>query len=150
MATDKTVLVVDDFADGRELLAEYLEWRGFTVATAVSGDEAIAVAMRVRPAAILMDLGMPGMDGWEATRRIRAIPELSAVLIVAVTAHALTRETEAALRAGWDAGGAKPFDLAAFADALGVAVVDGPAVFSRMADSRTRVGRANRRNSVVS
>jgi CheY-like chemotaxis protein len=117
----------------------YLEWRGFDVTTAASGAEAMAAAMKVRPAAILMDLGMPDMDGWEATRRIRATPKLSDVLIVAVTAHALTRETDAALRAGCDAVVAKPFDLAVFADALGVAVVEGPAVFKRMADSRTSV-----------
>lgn len=139
MATDKPVLVVDDFSDGRELLAEYLEWRGFRVSTAASGDEAIASAVQTRPAAILMDLGMPGMDGWEATRVMRSMPALCDVLIVAVTAHALTRETEAALRAGCDAVVAKPFDLAAFADALDVAIVDGPAVFTRMPDSRGTV-----------
>jgi CheY-like chemotaxis protein len=141
VVSDRTVLVVDDFADGRELLAEYLQWRGFEVETATSGDEAIAAVARSRPAAILMDLGMPGMDGWEATRQIRALPGLADVLIVAVTAHALSRETDAALRAGCDAVVAKPFDLAAFADALTVALTEGPVVFKRIPDSRAHARR---------
>ncbi len=124
------ILVVDDFADGRELLAEYLRFRGFSVVAAASGDEAIAVAERVSPSVVLMDLRMPGMDGWEATRRLRENPEMRDVMIVAVTAHALAPEIESALNAGCDAVVSKPYDLHSFADALRSAMVKGPEAFA--------------------
>jgi CheY-like chemotaxis protein len=120
------VLVVDDYADGREMLAEYLTFRGFSVASAQSGVEAISVAERFRPAIVLMDLRMPDMDGWEATRRLRADPKTRETMIVAVTAHALATEVKRALDAGCDAVVSKPYDLASFADALRLALHEGP------------------------
>jgi two-component system, cell cycle response regulator DivK len=123
------ILVVDDYPDGRQLLAEYLQFRGFSVLTASSGREAIDVAAQVQPAAILMDLRMPGMDGWEATRLLRANPATSDVMIVAVTAAALADEVCSALDAGCDAVVAKPYDLTALADALSIALVEGPDAF---------------------
>src|SRR5581483_7368122 len=108
----RRILVVDDFPDGRELLAEYLRFRGFDVIEATSGDEAIALTQRLRPDVVLMDLGMPHVDGWEATRRLKGDPATANTLIVAVTAHALTTEMDAALAAGCDAVVAKPYDLA--------------------------------------
>lgn len=128
-ANARPVLVVDDYPDGRELLAEYLQYRGFSVVAANSGAEALAIAAQIRPAAILMDLRMPDMDGWEATRRLRGDPATRDIMIVAVTAAALTDEVEKALRAGCDAVVAKPYDLTTFADALAVAVVEGPEAF---------------------
>ena len=65
------VLVVDDVAHGREIFAEYLEFRGFRVATAEDGIEAMEKAFELRPDVILMDLSLPGIDGWEATRRLK-------------------------------------------------------------------------------
>jgi two-component system, OmpR family, response regulator MprA len=65
------ILVVDDFAPGRELLAEYLEFSGYEVATAEDGASALEQADKFLPGAILMDLSLPGIDGWEATRRLR-------------------------------------------------------------------------------
>jgi two-component system cell cycle response regulator DivK len=112
------VLVVDDSPDGREMLVEYLAFRRFQVAEARNGAEAIDVARRVRPSIILMDLSMPGMDGWEATRRLKADPLTQSAVIVAVTAHAFPREQEAARAAGCDIVIAKPFDLTVLADAL--------------------------------
>ena len=72
---------------------------------------------------------MPDMDGWEATRRLRQNPDTSEMMIIAVTAHALNREVQAALDAGCDAVIAKPYDLATFADALAAALVKGPSAF---------------------
>ena len=129
MTDTRPILVVDDFVDGRELLSEYLEFRGFSVVAAKSGREAIALAPQIRPSAVLMDLGMPDVDGWEATRRLRQNPDTRDVMIIAVTAHALNREVQAALDAGCDAVVAKPYDLAAFADALAASMVKGPAAF---------------------
>lgn len=119
MSTKPSVLVVDDSSDGREMLVEYLAFRQFPVAEAQSGAEAIDVARRIQPDIILMDLSMPGVDGWEATRRLRADPATGSTIIVAVTAHAYPREQDAARAAGCDVVIAKPFDLSALADALG-------------------------------
>jgi two-component system cell cycle response regulator DivK len=110
--------VVDDSVDGREMLVEYLAFREFHVAAAQHGEEAIEVARRVHPAIILMDLSMPVMDGWEATRRLKADPRTKDVVIVAVTAHAFPPDQASARATGFDAVITKPFDLATLADAL--------------------------------
>ena len=100
------------------MLVEYLAFREFRVAEARNGTEAIEVARRVRPHLILMDLSMPGMDGWEATRQLKADPLTKNIIIVAVTAHAFAPEHEAARVAGCDAVVSKPYDLAVLTDAL--------------------------------
>jgi len=133
MSFKPSVLVVDDSSDGREMLVEYLAFRRFPVAEARSGAEAIDVARRVQPNIILMDLSMPGMDGWEATRRLRADPATGNTIIVAVTAHAFSREQEAARAAGCDVVISKPFDLSALADALANFASDGLAAFGTTA-----------------
>jgi two-component system cell cycle response regulator DivK len=125
------VLVVEDFADNRDLLTEYLTFRGFAVTAAADGATAIAMARRDLPDVILMDLRMPGLDGWEATRQLKADPETANVPVVAVTAHALRPEFESARDAGCDAVVAKPFDIAALADALGSFKTRGLTVFDR-------------------
>jgi len=112
------VLIVDDYPDGREMVAEYLAFHGFPIAEARDGREAIALAASWRPAIILMDLQMPGMDGWEVTRRLKADPTTNGILVVALTAHALKREVQAARDAGCDAVVLKPYALALLADAL--------------------------------
>ena len=121
------VLVVDDFPDGRDLVAEYLAFRGFDVHVACNGAEAIAVAQKVLPAIVLMDLSMPGIDGWQATRIIKGDPKTQAIMVIAVTAHALKTETDAAKAAGCDGVISKPFDLTALADALPRALKRGAA-----------------------
>jgi CheY-like chemotaxis protein len=108
-----SVLVVDDFADGRELVAEYLAFKGFSVSEATNGADAIDMARNTRPNIVLMDLSMPGIDGWEATRVLKADPRTQAIIIIAVTAHALKGETDAAREAGCDGVICKPFDLVA-------------------------------------
>jgi CheY-like chemotaxis protein len=113
-----SILVVDDSDDGREMLVEYLAFREFQVIEARNGAEAIDAARRVRPHIILMDLSMPGVDGWEATRRLKADALTNHIIIIAFTAHAFPPERESAGAAGCDAFIAKPFDLAVLADAL--------------------------------
>ncbi|HYX24310.1 MAG TPA: response regulator [Thermoanaerobaculia bacterium] len=112
MTSDKKhpplVLVVDDVDHGREIFAEYLEFRGFRVATAADGLEAIEKAHELLPDIILMDLSLPGIDGWEATRRLRQDPSTSAIPIIALTAHALASAHDRARDVGCNAVVTKP------------------------------------------
>jgi len=125
------VLVVEDFADNRDLLTEYLTFRGFSVTAASDGEAALRSVREHRPDVVLMDLRMPGLDGWQATRRLKADPRTATVPVVAVTAHALRPEVESAREAGCDAVVAKPFDITALADALELFKTDGLGVFER-------------------
>ncbi len=102
------VLVVEDYRDARELYAEYLEYQGFRVAVAENGYEALSIAAKLHPDIILMDLSMPGLDGWEATRRLKMSPATRDIPIVAVTGHAMVGQHEAARQAGCDAYVTKP------------------------------------------
>lgn len=102
------VLVVDDMADARDICAEYLTYRGYRVATAADGHEALAKAVELLPAVILMDLSLPGLDGWEVTRRLRRDERTRRLAIVALTAHAMPSTREEALDAGCDAVVTKP------------------------------------------
>jgi two-component system cell cycle response regulator DivK len=102
------ILVVDDIDDGREMYAQYLEFEGFRVKEAKNGQEAIALTKRLRPDVVLMDLSLPVMDGWEATRRIKANPLTRDVPIIAVTAHAMTGSEANAREAGCDAFVTRP------------------------------------------
>lgn len=102
------VLVVDDSADARDLYGEYLKTCGFRVLTAQDGEEALRTAKAEWPAAIVMDLAMPRMDGWEAIRRLRADPMTADIPIVAVSAFAFGREPSAAREAGADLYLSKP------------------------------------------
>jgi two-component system, cell cycle response regulator DivK len=112
MNTDDTahplVLVVDDFMDAREMYAEYFAFSGFRVAEASNGAEAVQKALELSPQVILMDLSMPGMDGWEATRRLKADRRTSHIPVIALTGHALTGYAESAKEAGCDAFVTKP------------------------------------------
>jgi CheY-like chemotaxis protein len=102
------ILVVEDFDDAREMYRDYLEFSGFRVETARDGREAIEKAQRIHPDLILMDLSLPGIDGWEATRILKAAPETRNLIIVALSAHALAAEGERARAAGCDGFIAKP------------------------------------------
>ncbi|HZR22342.1 MAG TPA: response regulator [Vicinamibacterales bacterium] len=142
--TLQPILVVDDYPDGRQLLAEYLQFRGFHVVTAKSGRDAVQTALRIQPVAILMDLRMPDMDGWEATRHLRKLEETRDVMIVAVTAAALNDEVRSALDAGCDAVVAKPYDLLAFGDALATALADGVEAFAAIGATVQPASRSRR------
>lgn len=102
------VLVVEDYGDAREMYVEYLTFAGFTVAEAQNGFEAVEKAQTLQPAIVLMDLALPGMDGWEATRRLKADERTRHIPVVAVTGHALAGHAEAARQAGCDGFITKP------------------------------------------
>lgn len=102
------VLVVEDYTDAREMYAEYLRFSGFRVAEARNGEEALEKAFTLLPDVILMDLALPLMDGWEATRRLKSDPRTAQILVVALTGHALAGHAEGARRAGCDAFVTKP------------------------------------------
>ena len=102
------ILVVDDYQDAREMYAEYLQFSGFRVAEARNGNEAVTQAFSLRPDLILMDLSLPGMDGWEATRLLKADDRTKHIPVVALTGHALAGASEGAKRAGCDSFVTKP------------------------------------------
>jgi CheY-like chemotaxis protein len=102
------VLVVDDYQDAREMYAEYLEFSGFRTAEARNGQEALDKAFALTPDVILMDLSLPVMDGWEATKRLRADSRTRTIPIVALTGHALTGHEAGAKEVGCDAYVTKP------------------------------------------
>jgi CheY-like chemotaxis protein len=102
------VLLVDDYPDAREMYAEYLEFSGFEVVEAENGMEALQRAVEASPDIILMDLSLPVMDGWEATRRLKADKRTAQIPVVALTGHALAGISEGAKKAGCDAFVTKP------------------------------------------
>jgi CheY-like chemotaxis protein len=102
------ILVVDDYQDAREMYAEYLQFSGFRVAEARNGNEAVEKAFSLKPDLILMDLSLPGMDGWEATRRLKSDDATRHIPIVALTGHALAGASEGAKKAGCDSFVTKP------------------------------------------
>jgi CheY-like chemotaxis protein len=106
--TGGLVLVVDDFTDNREMYARYLEFSGFQVVTAANGEEALDRAFESTPDLIVMDLSLPGVDGWEATRRLKKDRRTKDVPVVAVTGHAFAGSSESALAAGCDGYIMKP------------------------------------------
>ena len=102
------VLVVDDFADNREMYSEYLSFSGYDVIEARNGKEAIDAAQQRQPDIIIMDLSLPVMDGWEATRRLKADDRTRRIPVVALTGHALAGHSKGAKEAGCDSFLAKP------------------------------------------
>ena len=119
------ILLVEDNADGRDMLTRRLERRGFTVVTAVDGADGVLVAKSELPDLILMDMTMPVMNGWEATKELRATPETASMPIIALTAHSMPGEREKALEAGCNDYDTKPVDL--------------PRLLQKMADLGVRI-----------
>ena len=105
----KKVLVVEDVDFNRDLVVQLLEDK-YHVIEAVNGQEGVELADRERPDLILMDLSLPVMDGWEATRRLKANKDLSSIPVIALTAHAMVGDEEKALAAGCDDYLVKPLD----------------------------------------
>jgi len=105
----KKILVVEDTEDNRQILRDLLRMAGYDMIEAHDGAQGVAMAVEHRPDLILMDIQMPVMDGYEATRRIKAIPELKATPIVAVTSYALSGDEQKTRDAGCDAYIAKPY-----------------------------------------
>jgi two-component system, cell cycle response regulator DivK len=102
------VLVVDDFEDNRAMYAEYLAHSGYRVEQAANGEEAVEITRRLKPDVVVMDLSLPIMDGWEATRRLKAEAGTRHIPVIALTGHALAGHSRGAREAGCDAFLAKP------------------------------------------
>jgi two-component system cell cycle response regulator DivK len=105
------VLLVEDNPENRDMLSRRLLRRGFELCFAVDGAEAVSRTRDQKPDLILMDLSLPVIDGWEATRRIKADPETSGIPVIALTAHAMSGDREKALAAGCNDYDTKPVDL---------------------------------------
>src|SRR5262249_43923583 len=105
----KRILVVEDQADNRRILRDLLTSAGYEIIEAENGQEALDVVARERPNLILMDIQLPVLDGYEATRRIKADPELRAIPIIVITSYALSGDESKARAAGCDAYVTKPF-----------------------------------------
>jgi two-component system cell cycle response regulator DivK len=107
----KRILIVEDNDLNRDVLSRRLATRGYDVVQAADGHECLALAGNRQPDLILMDLGMPEVDGWECTRRLKSDPATSAIPIIALTAHAMRGDREKALAAGCDEFDTKPIDF---------------------------------------
>jgi len=105
------ILIVEDNEMNLEMLSRRLARRGYEIVTAVDGEQAVALAQSEMPDLILMDLSLPVLDGWEATRCIKAIPKTHSIPIIAVTAHAMVGDQQKAMSAGADDYDTKPIDL---------------------------------------
>jgi len=116
VGTSKKLLVVEDDPDNRWVLVRTLERDGYTVLQAVDGREAIEVAKAEKPDLVLMDLALPNVDGWEATRRLKADPDLHHIPVLALTAFAMQGDAEKARAAGCDDYITKPVRSAQIRD----------------------------------
>jgi two-component system cell cycle response regulator DivK len=105
----RTILVIDDHEDNRRILHDLLANAGYEVVAAATGEDGVALAETRTPALILMDIQLPDIDGYEATRRIKGNPALGQIPLIAVTSYALSGDDAKALAAGCDAYIAKPF-----------------------------------------
>jgi len=105
------ILLVEDNEMNRDMLSRRLSRNGFEVVIAVNGQQGVEMAAAELPDLILMDLSLPIMDGWEATRHVKANPATASIPIIALTAHALVQDREKALQAGCDDFDTKPIEL---------------------------------------
>ena len=105
------ILLVEDNEMNRDMLSRRLQKQGYEVVMAVDGEEGVAKAQSEAPALILMDMSLPGIDGWEATRRLKAAPQTQKIPVIALTAHAMTDDRAKALAAGCDDFDTKPVEL---------------------------------------
>jgi len=107
----KKILYVEDIEENVYVLKARLKRAGYTVLVATNGVEGVAMAKARQPSLILMDLGLPVLDGWEATRRLKEAPETRHIPVIALSAHAMAGEREKALAAGCDEFDTKPIDF---------------------------------------
>lgn len=105
------ILLVEDNEMNRDMLSKRLQRRGYDVVLAVDGSQGVELATSEAPDLILMDMSLPVLDGWEATRRIKATPSTSTIPVIALTAHAMDGDQEKALAAGCDDYDTKPVEL---------------------------------------
>lgn len=112
------ILLVEDNELNRDMLTRRLARRGFEVVVAVDGEEGVRMAKTEGPDLILMDMSLPVLDGWGATRQIKAEPATQSIPLIALTAHAMTGDREKALEAGCDDYDTKPIDLPKLLDKM--------------------------------
>lgn len=105
------ILLVEDNEMNRDMLSRRLQRKGYEIVIAVDGRQGIEMARSSQPDLILMDMSLPGLDGWDATRQLRADPQTSGIPIIALTAHAMAGDREKALDAGCNDYDTKPIDL---------------------------------------
>ncbi len=105
------ILLVEDNEMNRDMLSRRLIRKGYEVVVGEDGEKGVSLAASDRPDIILMDMSLPVIDGWEATRRIKAAPETAAIPVIALTAHAMVSDRDKALEAGCDDYDTKPIDL---------------------------------------
>ena len=105
------LLLVEDNEMNRDMLSRRLQKRGYEVVLAVDGEQGVAKAQSEAPELILMDMSLPGIDGWEATRRIKAEAQTKDIPVIALTAHALNSDRDSALAAGCDDFDTKPVEF---------------------------------------
>ena len=105
------ILLVEDNEMNRDMLSRRLQKKGYEVVMAVDGEQGVAMAETQAPALVLMDMSLPGLDGWEATRRLKAAAATRAIPVIALTAHAMAGDRETALAAGCDDFDTKPIEL---------------------------------------
>jgi CheY-like chemotaxis protein len=105
------ILLVEDNEMNRDMLSRRLQKKGYEVVMAVDGEQGVAMAETQAPALVLMDMSLPGLDGWEATRRLKAAAGTRAIPVIALTAHAMAGDREKALAAGCDDFDTKPIEL---------------------------------------
>ena len=103
-----TIMVAEDNEPSRDALSRRLERRGYRILLAVDGEQAVAIARSTLPDLILMDLGLPGIDGWEATRQLKADAATRHIPLIVLSAHAMINDREMALAAGGDDFDTKP------------------------------------------
>ncbi len=124
----KKILLIEDNELNRDMLSRRLAKRGYAVVTAVDGETGIAMAQAEAPALILMDVRLPGIDGWEATRRLRAAPQTRHIPIVALTAYATPSDRDKALAVGCDDFDTKPIELPRLLEKIEALLKQGPRV----------------------
>jgi len=105
------ILLVEDNEMNRDMLSRRLNRNGFEVIIAVNGQEGVDLATSTKPDLILMDMSLPILDGWEATKQVKANPETASIPVIALTAHAMVHDKEKALAAGCDEFDTKPVEL---------------------------------------
>ncbi|MDH5601991.1 MAG: response regulator [Gammaproteobacteria bacterium] len=105
------ILLVEDNEDNRDMLSRRLERKDFTVTLAVDGQDGVDKASSEKPDIILMDMSLPVMDGWQATRILKNNPDTACIPVIALTAHAMSSDREKALEAGCDDYDTKPVDF---------------------------------------
>lgn len=119
------ILLVEDNEMNRDMLSRRLVRRGHTVVTATDGAAAVTTTLAEQPDVVLMDLGLPVVDGWAATRTIKSDPRTATIPVIALTAHAMTEDRERALAAGCDEFDTKPVDLERLTRKIAAVVRDG-------------------------